>query len=92
VIGDINSNNGILSCKNNKIEKEISELKHKMEEHKYLLHRLQTNTLKIRQEQQKYDTIKQENSKMVEKEDKVNLTQIEKQYVQQTQLLIEKDK
>jgi predicted RNase H-like nuclease (RuvC/YqgF family) len=76
VIGDINNNNGILSCKNNKIEKEISELKRKIEEHKYLLYRLQNNTEKIKHEQEEYDKLKQENSKMVEKEDKVNLTQI----------------
>jgi peptidoglycan hydrolase CwlO-like protein len=48
IIGEINNNNGVLTCKNNNLEKEITDLRRKMEEHRYLLYRLENNTTKLR--------------------------------------------
>ena len=85
-------NNGGLSCKNNNLEKEILQLKKKIEEHKFLLYRLKTNTDALLRDKEKYDQIKEEKECLLEKEDKVNLVQIEKRYVKQTKILIQKDK
>jgi hypothetical protein len=54
MINEIHNNNGIIACRNNNLEKEISELKRKMEEYGYLLHRLKNNTIQLQGEQIKY--------------------------------------
>lgn len=68
------------------------QLKKKIEEHCYLLYRLRTNTEAMGEEQKKYEKLKVEKEKLLEKEDKVNLVEIEKRYIRQTKILIERDK
>lgn len=43
-------------------------------------------------EQKKYETIKGAKEALLEKEDKVNLVEIEKRFIRQTKILIERDK
>ena len=58
----------------------------------YLYDRLKSNTNLLLAEQGKYADMRIEHQKNLQKEDKVNLVSIEKQYVKQTKKLIEKDK
>jgi predicted nuclease with TOPRIM domain len=92
VISELNNSNGVLACRNNNLEKEIADLRRKMEEHGYLLYRLEGNTSKLREEHSRYEGLKSENKKIVEREDRINLAEIERRYVKQTQTLIERDK
>lgn len=56
------------------------------------MQRLEGSTARLREEHHRYGELKAENKLEVEREDRVNLTEIEKRYVKQTQALIEKDK
>lgn len=47
-----------------------------MEEHGYLLYRLEGNTNKLKEEQVRYEGMKAENKKLVEREDRINLAEI----------------
>lgn len=51
---ELNNNNGVLACRNNNLEKEMGDLRRKIEEHRYLLYRLEANTVKLREEQTRY--------------------------------------
>jgi chromosome segregation ATPase len=92
VVAELNNSNGVLACRNNNLEKEITDLRRKMEEHGYLLYRLEGSTGKLREEQGRYEGLKTENKRLVEREDRINLAEIERRYVKQTQTLIERDK
>lgn len=54
VLFDLNGNNGILACKNNNLEKEIAEIKRKIEEQRYLVQRLEGSTARLKEEQLRY--------------------------------------
>lgn len=54
VLTDLNGNNGILACKNNNLEKEIAEIKRKIEEQRYLVQRLEGSTARLKEEQLRY--------------------------------------
>lgn len=54
VLIDLNGNNGILACKNNNLEKEIAEIKRKIEEQRYLVQRLEGSTARLKEEQLRY--------------------------------------
>jgi len=92
VISNYNNNNGMIVCRNNKLENEILDLKNKIEEFKFILYKLKNNINILQQEQQFYLQSKELNKKIVEKEDKENLGEIEKRYVKETQNIIEKNK
>ena len=68
------------------------QLKKQIEEHKFLLYRLRNNTDVLDLEQKKYETIKGAKEALLEKEDKVNLVEIEKRFIRQSKILIERDK
>jgi hypothetical protein len=82
----------MIVCRNNKLENEILDLKNKIEEFKFILYKLKNNINILQQEQQFYLQSKELNKKIVEKEDKENLGEIEKRYVKETQNIIEKNK
>lgn len=52
------------------------KLKKKLEEHNFLLYRLQNNTNVLLREKSNYSQLKEEKEKVLEKEDKVNLVEI----------------
>lgn len=60
-----NMSNGGLSCKNNNLEKEIMKLKKKLEEHNFLLYRLQNNTNVLLREKNNYSQLKEEKEKVL---------------------------
>ena len=67
-------------------------LTRKMDEHRFLLYRLKTNTEALQVERGKCEMLRWEKQTKLEKEDKVNLVSIEKDSMKQTKILIEKDK
>lgn len=92
VMEALSRSSGVLTTKNNSLEKENQDLRKKIEERRFLLYRLQSSTEELRQEQKGFEETRRYNERMLEEEDRTNLADIERQYVRQTKQLIDKDK